>query len=155
MRSGAPAGPIGDGQDRMGVDVCGDRRRRVVASTVWVIDPAIDRADIPVLCARLADLLRPCGREDAVVVCDVAGITEPSAVTVEALARLRLTARRFGADIRVRGAHVRLRQLLAFAGLGEVIPIDGGSALEPHRQAEQREQPLRVEEVGDPADPAG
>lgn len=126
-----------------------------MASIVWVIDPAIGRADIPVLCARLADLVRPYGREGAVVVCDVGGIAEPSAVTVEALARLRLTARRLGADIRVRGAHVRLRQLLAFTGLGEIIPIDGGSALEPHRQPEQREQPLDVEEVGDPTDPAG
>jgi anti-anti-sigma regulatory factor len=114
----------------------------------------IGRADIPVLCARLADLLRSYDRSGAVVVCDVAGIVEPSAVTVEALARLRLTARRLGADILVRGAHARLRQLLALTGLGEAIPLDGGSDLEPHRQAEQREQPLDVEEVADPADPA-
>lgn len=132
----------------------GGRGWRGAAPIVWAIDPTIGRADIPVLCARLADLLRPYGHEGAVVVCDVGGIAEPSAVTVEALARLRLTARRLGADIHVRGAHVRLCQLLAFTGLGGIIPIDGGSALEPHGQAEQREQPLDVEEVGDPADPA-
>lgn len=137
----------------MGVDVCGRPGRPFTASTVWVIDPAIGRADIPVLCARLADLLRPCGRDGTVVVCDVGGIAEPSAVTVEALARLRLTAWRLNADIRVRGAHVRLRQLLTLTGLDDIIPTDGGSALEPHRQAEQREQPLDVEEVCDPADP--
>lgn len=130
-------------------------------STVLVIDPTIGRADIPVLCERLTDRLTWYGREGAVVVCEVSGIAEPSAITVETLARLRLTARRLGADIRVRGAHARLRQLLAFVGLDGIvpidggIPIDGGSALEPHRQAEQREQPLDVEEVGDPADPAG
>lgn len=125
-----------------------------VASIVWVIEPAIGRADIPVLCARLADLVEPYGREGAVVICDIGGITEPSGVTVDALARLRLTARRLGADIRLRGADVRLRQLLAFTGLSEIIPIEGGSTFEPHRQAEEREQPLDVEEVGDPADPA-
>lgn len=143
----------GNGNDRMGADVRGGGRRPVPASTVWVIDPPIGRADIPVLCARLADLLRRYGPDGAVVVCDVGGIVEPSAITVEALARLRLTAQRLGADIRVRGAHIRLRQLLALTGLCEVIPIDGDSALEPHRQAEQREQPLDVEEVGDSADP--
>lgn len=133
----------------------GGRGRPGAASTVWVIEPAIGRADIPVLCARLSDLLGPYGSKGAVVVCDVGGIAEPSAVTVEALVRLRLTARRLGGDIRVRGAQVRLRQLLAFTGLDEVVPIDGGSALESHRQAEQREQPLDVEEVRHPADPAG
>jgi len=122
---------------------------------VWVIDPTIGRADIPVLCARLAGLLRSYEREGAVVVCDVGGIAEPSAVTVEALARLRLTALRLGADLLIRGAQARLRQLLTFTGLDEVIPVDAGSAIESHRQAEQREQPLDVEEVGDPADPAG
>jgi hypothetical protein len=131
------------------------RGRPGAAATVWIIDPAIGRADIPTLCARLAELLRSYGPERAVVVvCDVGGIVEPSAVTVEVLARLRLTALRLGADIRVRGADVRLRQLLAFTGLGEVVPTEGGSALEPHRETEQREQPLDVEEVGDPADPA-
>jgi anti-anti-sigma regulatory factor len=138
----------------MGVDVRAGRGRPSSAPTVWVIDPAIGRADIPALCARLTDFLRSYDRSGAVVVCDVAGIAEPSAVTVEALARLRLTARRLGADILVRGAPARLRQLLALTGLGEAIPLDGGSDLEPHRQAEQREQPLDVEEVGDCSDPA-
>jgi STAS domain len=134
--------------------VCGGRGRRGGSSTVWVIDPAIRRADIPILCARLADILTRYGHEGAVIFCDVSGITEPTAVTVDALARLRLTALRLGADIRVRGAHVRLRQLLVFAGLGEVIPIAGGSALEPQRQTEEREQPLDIEEIGDSPDAA-
>jgi anti-anti-sigma regulatory factor len=127
--------------------------RRGAGTAAWVIDPAIGRGDIPALCARLADRLRPSRRQDVVVVVDASGIAEPSAVTVEAIARLRLTARRFGADIRVRGAHVRLRQLLAFTGLGEVIPVDGDSAFDSHWEAEQRKQPLDVEEVGDCADP--
>jgi hypothetical protein len=144
-----------DGHDRWEFDVRAGRGRPGGALIVWVIDPVIARADIPALCARLAAILRAYGRAGTVVVCDVGGITEPSAVTVEALARLRLTARRLDADIRVRGADGRLRQLLAFTGLCQVIPVDGGSALEPHRQTEEREQPLDVEEVGHPADPAG
>jgi hypothetical protein len=139
----------------MGVDMGAGRGRPGAASIVLVIEPAIGRADIPALCARLADLLRRYGREEVFVICDVGGITDPSGVTVEALARLRLTALRLGADTRVHGAHPRLRQLLAFTGLRAVIPIDGASAREPHRQAEQREQPLDVEEVGDSTDAAG
>jgi hypothetical protein len=139
----------------MGVDVRAGRGRRGAAPAVLVIDPVIVRADIPVLCQRLADLLRSHPGEAALVVCDAGRITEPSAVTVEALARLRLAARQLGTDIRVRDAHVRLRQLLAFTGLGEAIPIEGRSVLVPHGQAEEREQPFHVEEVGDPADPAG
>jgi hypothetical protein len=120
---------------------------------VLVIDPAITRADIPVLCARLADLVRPCGA-GGVIVCDVSAIVDGGAVVVDALARLRLTAQRLGADIRVRGMPLGLRQLLVFTGLDEIVLIDGASALEPQRQAEQREQPLDVEEVGDGADPS-
>lgn len=131
----------------------GDHTGPAGVAPVWVIDPAAGRADIPMLCARLADLLRPYGQRGGVVVCDVSRVAEPSAVTVETLARLRLTALRFGADIRVRGAPLRLSQLLALTGLSEIIPIGDGSAGEPHREAEQREQPLHVEEVGDPADP--
>ena len=89
------------------------------------------------------------------VVCDVSGVAEPSLVVVEALALLRLVARRLGYDLRVRGAHPRLRELMVLTGLAEVIAIDGDSAGEAHGQPEQREEPLDVEEVGDRADPAG
>ncbi|MDG4787844.1 STAS domain-containing protein [Micromonospora sp. WMMD1102] len=149
------------------------------APPLLVIDPALGRTDIPALCARLVDLLARHPRQGGVVVCDVSRIAAPSAVTVDALARLRLTARRLGVDLRLRAAPVRLRQLLALTGLTAVIPLEGDStdgsgelgdpesesgelgdpesrsALEPHREAEEREQPLHVEEVGDPPDPAG
>lgn len=151
MSFGTPAGLT-----RMG----GDRGApAAVATLVWTVEPGAGRADIPVLCARLADLLRPYRQRGAVVVCDLTRVAAPSAATVELLARLRLTARRFGGDIRVRGAHPHLLRLLALTGLGEGIPServpseDGGSAGEPYGQAEQREQPLDVQEVGDPADP--
>lgn len=131
----------------------GGHRPPAGAAPVWVVDPAAGRGDIPMLCAQLADLLRPYRRRGAEVICDVSRIAEPTMVTVETLARLRLTARRFGAGIRVRGAHPRLSQLLALAGLSATIPVEDGSAGEPHREAEQRKQPLDVQEVGDPPDP--
>ncbi|WP_213452354.1 STAS domain-containing protein [Rhizomonospora bruguierae] len=127
----------------------GGAGQRALGPPVLVIGAALGRADIPALCARLADLLAPFPAVGAVVVCDVSAVVEPSVVTLDALARLRLTARRLGADIRVYPAHARLGQLLALTGLGAVLP------LARQRQAEQREQPLDVEEVGDPADPPG
>ncbi len=106
-------------------------------------------------------------RRREVLFCDISGVGEPSLAFIGTLARLRLTARRLGYDLVVRGASPRLRELVALTGLGDIIrvddiipiddaiPVDAGSALEAHRQAEQREQPLDVEEIGDRADPAG
>lgn len=118
-------------------------------ATVWVIGSAIGRADIPRLCERLAAVLRDSGA--AVVICDVGAIEEPDTVTIEALARLHLTARRLGRGIEVQGADPRLHDLVAFVGLSAVLPL----MVEPRRQAEQREQPIGVEEVVDPLDPPG
>jgi hypothetical protein len=44
-------------------------------------------------------------------------------VTVDALARLQLAARRHRCLIRVRGASVQLRELIAFMGLEDVLTI--------------------------------
>ncbi len=88
---------------------------------VWRIGEAVDRADIPALCERLA--LRIAGTGASVIVCDVGGLTRPDAVAVEALARLQLTARRLGRRIRLRGASAELLDLLAFVGLRGVLPL--------------------------------
>jgi anti-anti-sigma regulatory factor len=104
--------------------------RLAVAATVT-------RADIPDLCAELADRLR--GHGDGLVICDVAGVRRPDVVTVETLARLRLTARRHGARLVVAGADPRLRDLLRLLGLDGALP-------EVSRQPEQREQAGGVEE---------
>jgi ABC-type transporter Mla MlaB component len=101
----------------------------------------LTRADIPGLCADLADRLRN-GAVGDTVVCDVRAVTRPDVVTVEALARLRLTARRHGRTLVVDGATVRLRTLIDLLGLTE-----------PLGQPEQREEPLGVEEVVDARDP--
>ena len=68
--------------------------------------------------------------------------------TIEALARLRLAARRAGIDLRVRGASAELRELAAFLGLEEAL------GLEPRRQPEEREERVGVEEEGELGDAA-
>jgi hypothetical protein len=55
------------------------------------------------------------------VLCDVEGV-KADAVTVDALARLQLVARRHQCQVRLRGASPELRELVAFMGLGEVLP---------------------------------
>ena len=81
----------------------------------------IVRADLPGLCARVSALLEGSGAE--VALCDVRGV-EPDAVTVDALARLQLAARRHGCQVRLRHASTALLELLAFMGLREVLPND-------------------------------
>ncbi|MCP9486298.1 MAG: STAS domain-containing protein [Gaiellaceae bacterium MAG52_C11] len=79
----------------------------------------IARADLPGLCDRLCTLLEHNGA--AVALCDVAGVA-PDAVTVDALARLQLAARRHGCQVRLRQTSSGLRELLVFMGLRDVLP---------------------------------
>jgi ABC-type transporter Mla MlaB component len=75
--------------------------------------------DIPDLCRRARALLE---RSDAeLVVCDVGGLGEPDAVTVEALARVWLTVRRLGCRVRIRHSCRELRELVAFMGLVDIL----------------------------------
>ncbi|MGH2652029.1 MAG: STAS domain-containing protein [Actinomycetota bacterium] len=75
--------------------------------------------DIPDLCRRARALLE---RSDAeLVVCDVEGLVEPDAVTVEALARVRLTVRRLGRRVRIHHPCHELRELVAFMGLTDIL----------------------------------
>lgn len=108
------------------------------------VDPGLTRADIPGLCADLADRLRldEGGRKGGTVICDVRAVTRPDVVTVEALARLRLTARRHGCTLVVDGAGHRLHALIDLLGLSQ-----------PLGEPEQREQPVGVEEGVDARDP--
>ena len=86
--------------------------------TDFAIRGPISRADLPGLCERVCALLE--GSCSAVVRCDVSGV-EPDAVTVDALARLQLTALRLGCRVRLRHASDRLRELVAFMGLSGVL----------------------------------
>jgi anti-anti-sigma regulatory factor len=81
------------------------------------------------------------------VVCDVGGLTRPDAVTIDALARLGLRARRGGRELHLRDPSPALCELIDLCGLAAVLRV------EARRQAEEGEQPLRVEErveMGDP-----
>jgi hypothetical protein len=44
------------------------------------------------------------------------------AVTLDLLARLQLSARRCGFELRLRGSSPELRELIAFAGLEQALP---------------------------------
>jgi ABC-type transporter Mla MlaB component len=85
----------------------------------FAIRGPIARADLPGLCGRVGTLLQGAGV--AVVRCDVRSV-DVDAVTVDALARLQLAARRHGCQVRLLGASGDLRELVAFMGLSEVLP---------------------------------
>jgi hypothetical protein len=73
------------------------------------------------------------------VLCDVRSLPADAA-SVDLLARLQLVARRHHAELRLSGASLALRELIALCGLESVLP----GVLE--RQPEEREEPLGVEE---------
>jgi hypothetical protein len=86
-----------------------------------------------------------------VVVCDVGALAGPDVVAIDGLARLQLTARRLGSQIRLRRASGPLQGLLALTGLAEVVP-GSGLCVESCRQPEEWEQAGGVEEEADPPD---
>ncbi|MEU8776668.1 STAS domain-containing protein [Streptomyces sp. NPDC048606] len=99
--------------------------------------PGPRRAEVPLLCARLARLYDDGARA---VVCDATAVTAPDLLAVEALARLRLTARGRGA-FTVVGAPPPLRALLGLVGLVELLG-----------EVEEREPAVGVEEGVQPDD---
>jgi ABC-type transporter Mla MlaB component len=74
----------------------------------------VSRDAIPALCERARRLLERC--DAGPVACDVAALAEPDAVTIDALARLQLTARRLGYRVELRRAGEELEGLLMLAG---------------------------------------
>jgi ABC-type transporter Mla MlaB component len=116
---------------------------------------SLARDDVPGACERLRALIGACDAD--VVVCDV-GELEADLTAVEVLARLRLTAQRLGCALRLRGPSRALEQMLAFCGLCDVLPVEGepgglGGIRWYGGQAEEREQPVRVEEGVEARDP--
>ncbi|MEW2381434.1 STAS domain-containing protein [Micromonospora sp. NPDC047707] len=109
----------------------------------FAVGATLTRADIPARCDDLAEVLR--GNDGGVVVCDVSR-ARPDVVTIEALARLRVTARRHGWRLVVSGAGAGLLELADLLGLTDAL-------FQPARQPEQREQAGGVEEVVDARDP--
>jgi ABC-type transporter Mla MlaB component len=88
---------------------------RTITFAIW---GPIAREDMPGLCDRVCALLERTGA--SLALCDVAGVAA-DAVTVDALARLQLAARRHRCLIRLRGASDQLRDLVAFMGLADVL----------------------------------
>jgi hypothetical protein len=84
----------------------------------FAVGGPIARADLPGLSDRVCAFLREHGSGE--VLCDVAGVP-PDAVTVDALARLQLAARRTGKRIRLCNASPELVELVAFLGLADVV----------------------------------
>ncbi|HSK25077.1 MAG TPA: STAS domain-containing protein [Egicoccus sp.] len=74
------------------------------------------------LCGSLRDRLLASDADVAVL--DLAALTTPDAATVDALARVLLTARRLGRDVRLRHASPRLVELLELFGLDEELPTE-------------------------------
>jgi len=111
--------------------------------THFALGSPVTRDAIPALCAELAGMLR--GAPGGVVTCDVAAVARPDVATVEALARLRLTAGRHGRRLVVRGAGPVLLDLVRLVGLTDLLEVSG--------QSEEREQARSVEEVVDGRDP--
>jgi ABC-type transporter Mla MlaB component len=118
---------------------------------VFAISGPITRSGIPGLCEHLRVLLE---RSDAhLIICDVRALADPDAATVDALARLRLTAQRRGRDLRLSHACGDLQRLLALMGLRDVLPLCAALSLQAERQIEQGEERGGVEEEADPGDP--
>ncbi len=106
---------------------------------------------------------------EAVLTCDLGALSAPDLAVVDALARLRLAAARHGVTVVLLNADGPLRELLAFSGLSALLPgaavplepdpdlaelLGGGLRLQPGREAEEREEHVGVQEVGEPGDPA-
>jgi uncharacterized protein len=85
----------------------------------FAIRGPIARADLPGLCERVCALLTDSGADLAF--CDVCSV-DCDAVTVEALARLQLAARRLGCQVRLVQASDELVELVKFMGLRDVLP---------------------------------
>ena len=79
--------------------------------------------------------------------CDLSALGGADAQTIDLLARLQLAARRHGRTLRFCNASPALHDLIAFVGLEAVLRVESG------REAEEREDPVGVEEERQLDDP--
>jgi ABC-type transporter Mla MlaB component len=118
------------------------------ATAELIVEGPITHAGIAGLCGRARELLE---RGDLdLIVCDLAALVRPDAVTIDALARLLLITRRMGRRTRFRNGCREVQELAAFCGLDDVLQMGAVSRIELRREAEQREQGRGVEEERDP-----
>jgi len=98
------------------------------------------------------------------IACDLGGLEGcPGLATIDVLARLQLALRPYGVEILLSGVSQELGELIAFAGLGDVLRVEPLPAaalpvhpspadalpVEPQRQAEERKHGRGVEEGDD------
>jgi ABC-type transporter Mla MlaB component len=88
-------------------------------TVAFAVEGPIARADLSGLCRRVCALLEESGAD--IAFCDVSGV-EPDWLTIDALARLQLAARRQGCQVRLRHASSELLELVDFLGLTAVLP---------------------------------
>jgi anti-anti-sigma regulatory factor len=124
--------------------VAGSGRNSIVVAVGSPIAPA----DLPKLCAGVRARIERSGA--AVVVIDLGAVAAPDAVTVDAMARLALTAKRLGCEVQVCDVPRVLRELLDLSGLGGL----GGSPLEVQRQTEEWKDAFDIEEERELDDPS-
>ena len=74
------------------------------------------------------------------IVLDCQQLTNPNMAVIDQLARLQLALRRGGCELHLKNADDSVLELIAFAGLAEVLRV------EMQRESEEGEQPRRVEE---------
>lgn len=89
------------------------------ATAEFAIRAPLGREDLPGLSARFCRLLAMA--HPAVVLCDVSAVRGVDAVTVDALARMQLAARRNGCQVRLRRASPELLELVRWMGLSDVV----------------------------------
>jgi hypothetical protein len=78
---------------------------------------------------------------------DCGPLVEPTAGTIDKIARLHLAARRCGCELELQNASQCLVDLISFAGLAEVLGVEVG------RKSKKRKHPVGVEEEGELGDP--
>jgi len=83
----------------------------------------------------------------AKITVDCRALAEPTAATIDQIARLKLAARRCRCELELKNPSPDLLDLIGFVGLSRVLLV------EAQRQTEQREQPGGVEEKGELGDP--
>ncbi|HKV88901.1 MAG TPA: STAS domain-containing protein [Candidatus Dormibacteraeota bacterium] len=79
---------------------------------------------------------------------DCGGMREPDLSVIDQIARLELSCRRCGCELRLANANGDLAELIELVGLAGILRLETG------RQPEERKEPRRVEEEGQLADPS-
>ncbi|HYN37113.1 MAG TPA: STAS domain-containing protein [Actinomycetota bacterium] len=120
------------------------------STMVLALGGPIARSEVPRLCERVRGLLEGINAE--MIICDVTAVVRPDLVTIDALARLLLTARRLGHRVWLRYPGAELQELLAFVGLSGALQVSAGLPVEPRGQIEEWEKVRSVEEEADPDD---